>query len=637
MDQIKVFDDKFKDLTSEKVSPVALDGNEDDDLTDCNKKREWQAANPNHHSCSFCRVEFPDIAAQREHYKLDWHRYNLKQNLLNREPVNEEEFNVKLADDLSSISGSDSEKEDVTIESLATAQGKIFLRGGPNGVIFSLYRCLLAEKKVEIEEGNLQKQLHGLRESKKWTILMLGGGHFAGAIFDGEVARIHKTFHCYTVRAGQGGSQSSRDNKNASSAPKSAGASLRRYNETALIQHVGDIIETWKEDLEASSLIFIRAAGPYNKSVLFGGKNPLLERSNPRIRTIPFSTRRATFTEVKRVHSILSTIYCYNSTEDATKQFIKQKSPNHHRSKGKNTSINRAKSRENIQRPLPTEIIYSEEEKIGGLIAEDVEISFTDILQPFEETERRKKRLPKKKEPEKKKGKTKAEKLQEQEIQRKREVRETIRDGNLDKLKNIYKSYEDFDVKLHEALDELGNCALHVSAMHDRLEILSYLLENGANLCSKNNKQQTPYSCSQIKNVRDYFKLYAIEHPDKFNYNKAQIPTPQPSDLSPEELAEKKRLQRKCKRDKEKEKKKEKIVVMKERVEQDRFANLSDREKRALAAERRILSQSGEVISRCFLCGSNIAGKVPFEYMANRFCTIDCLKAHRMKSPLTLS
>lgn len=65
---------------------------------------------------------------------------------------------------------------------------------------------------------------------------MLGGGHFAGAIFQGTEPILHKTFHCYTVRAGQGGTQSSRDSKSGGPHPKSAGASLRRYNEQALVQ-----------------------------------------------------------------------------------------------------------------------------------------------------------------------------------------------------------------------------------------------------------------------------------------------------------------------------------------------------------------------------------------------------------------
>ena len=65
---------------------------------------------------------------------------------------------------------------------------------------------------------------------------MLGGGHFAGAVFIGNKPILHKTFHCYTVRAGQGSSQSTRDGQSGGSHPKSAGASLRRYNEMSLVQ-----------------------------------------------------------------------------------------------------------------------------------------------------------------------------------------------------------------------------------------------------------------------------------------------------------------------------------------------------------------------------------------------------------------
>lgn len=46
-------------------------------------------------SCSYCRVKFPDAQTQREHYKLDWHRYNLKQSLLSKPPITEEEFGEK--------------------------------------------------------------------------------------------------------------------------------------------------------------------------------------------------------------------------------------------------------------------------------------------------------------------------------------------------------------------------------------------------------------------------------------------------------------------------------------------------------------------------------------------------------------
>ena len=50
--------------------------------------------------------------------------------------------------------------------------------------------------------------------------------------------------------------------------------------------------------------------------------------------------------------------------------------------------------------------------------------------------------------------------------------------------------------------------------------------------------------------------------------------------------------------------------------EKRRFLSLSDREKRALAAERRILAAASEsgaatvaVLSRCYQCGADISGK----------------------------
>lgn len=274
-------------------------------------QKDWLPEKSNSLACSYCRVEFEQVYQQREHYKLDWHRYNLRLSLLQKSPVTEEEFNEKTThDDISSISGSDSEKED-NLDSYATAQGKIFLQND-QGKVFSIYACLLYNKKEELSNESLWRRLKDCCVvNQKWAILMLGGGHFAGAIFDKDQAVLHKTFHCYTVRAGQGGTQSSRDGKSGGSAPKSAGASLRRYNEQALVQHVREIIEVWKKDLDECALILYRASGPNNRAVLFGGV-PLFDKNDPRLRTIPFSTRRATFTEVKRVHSELTSAQVYS-------------------------------------------------------------------------------------------------------------------------------------------------------------------------------------------------------------------------------------------------------------------------------------------------------------------------------------
>lgn len=77
----------------------------------------------------------------------------------------------------------------------------------------------------------------------------------------------------------------------------------------------------------------------------------------------------------------------------------------------------------------------------------------------------------------------------------------------------------------------------------------------------------------------------------------------------------------------------EEEIIRKEEEEKRRFLNLSDREKRALAAEKRILETSGSISSaqRCFSCGLDITGKVPFSYMDFRFCTTTCLRKHKQK------
>lgn len=69
-------------------------------------------------------------------------------------------------------------------------------------------------------------------------------------------------------------------------------------------------MQSWSSYLGACGLILYHAVG-HNRNVLFGGKNPPLNKSDCRLRTIPFATRRATFSEVKRVHTILTSVEMY--------------------------------------------------------------------------------------------------------------------------------------------------------------------------------------------------------------------------------------------------------------------------------------------------------------------------------------
>lgn len=144
---------------------------------------------------------------------------------------------------------------------------------------------------------------------------MIGGGHFAAMVVSlspkktkhsstgpmnrEAVVLVHKTFHRYTTRRKQGGSQSANDN--AKGAAHSAGASIRRYNEQALIEDVRGVLSEWKGLIESCDLLFIRATGNTNRRTLFGPYEGQVLRSNdPRIRSFPFNTRRATQNELMR-------------------------------------------------------------------------------------------------------------------------------------------------------------------------------------------------------------------------------------------------------------------------------------------------------------------------------------------------
>ncbi|KAF9969281.1 hypothetical protein BGZ73_008458, partial [Actinomortierella ambigua] len=73
-------------------------------------------------SCRTCGVaQFESFEKQREHMKLDWHRYNLKQQLLDKsaQPISEQAFEDMLQD-LASLSGSGSEDAEEDEEELET-------------------------------------------------------------------------------------------------------------------------------------------------------------------------------------------------------------------------------------------------------------------------------------------------------------------------------------------------------------------------------------------------------------------------------------------------------------------------------------------------------------------------------------
>lgn len=226
----------------------------------------------------------------------------------------------------------------------------------------------------------------------------------------------------------------------------------------------------------------------------------------------------------------------------------KQKSPEAEskRNKIRSACINRAKSRETVERPLPGTLssASSTESGLGKLEGESVElhlkvsseeINFNDSLCEFEDslTPEQRKRTPKKKQP----RKSKTKKLKEKEEARKKDLIETLTRGDLEKLRklleNHLKTSEDGETSkdngkhsfVNEALDESGNTLLHIAALNEHEEVLKFLLDKDADPCVKNKTQQTAYSCTQSREIREALKQFAKDNPDKYNYNKVSVST----------------------------------------------------------------------------------------------------------------
>ena len=313
--------------------------------------------------CNLCNVTFPNVLDQRSHVKSDWHGYNLKQRARGQAAVSEPEFE-KLIEDLDeSISGSDSSSsseeegqntKDNVLASLLKKQAKINAIPGEEESIFKkrkrgsgnapliwfsspkippntflgIYRALfspadlepshviqaLREKQLQPIKGKVAQNPAALTSGPSVFLCMIGGGHFAAMIvsltpklgFNAKgveerqaITIAHKTFHRYTTRRKQGGAQSANDS--AKGAAHSAGAGIRRYNEAALESEVRALLSEWKRMLNECQLLFIRATGTTNRRTLFGPYDgQVLHQNDPRNRTIPFSSRRATQAELMR-------------------------------------------------------------------------------------------------------------------------------------------------------------------------------------------------------------------------------------------------------------------------------------------------------------------------------------------------
>lgn len=312
-------------------------------------------------SCAVCQgATFVDLDDQRTHFRSDWHRYNVKTRLANGKPVTEQEF-ASLVDGLDhSISGSESSDNDDASERDAVRdlvrkahdpaqpdddddarkrpRSSITWFHSPPSTQIGVYNAVFPSHLTSTAYVDaLNDMQHGGEDGRIWTVFMTAGGHFAGVVVrvcapdpeEGaapskaakhkkgksqiEVLR-HKTFHRYTTRRKQGGSQSVNDN--AKGPAKSAGAQLRRYGEQALRDDIRGLLTEWRDEIDKSELIWIRA-NVSNRRIFYDYDEAPFNKQDERLRTFPFPTRRPTQAEVMRCISELTYVKTSHLTEDA--------------------------------------------------------------------------------------------------------------------------------------------------------------------------------------------------------------------------------------------------------------------------------------------------------------------------------
>ncbi|KAF5355319.1 hypothetical protein D9758_006035 [Tetrapyrgos nigripes] len=313
-------------------------------------------------ACNICLgVSFVDVDSQRLHFRSDCHRYNVKIRLNGGQPISESAF-AQLVDALEeSISGSASSSSSSESDSDAVAtllhKQKLNARSrspspssnqhaiprtaitwfhSPPQTQIGVYRALFPLDASETSYLDVLKDMQSPHPSgRKWAMFMVAGGHFAGAVVcvsraeeeeapvsskkpkrpkpETEVIK-HKTFHRYTTRRKQGGSQSLNDNAKGNA--KSAGALLRRYGEQALRDDIRNLIEDWADEINECELIFIRASGS-NRKIFLDYDGSIISKKDDRLRTFPFPTRRPTQSELSRCLLELTRVKVSHLTEDA--------------------------------------------------------------------------------------------------------------------------------------------------------------------------------------------------------------------------------------------------------------------------------------------------------------------------------
>ncbi|KAH9245883.1 hypothetical protein BASA81_016613 [Batrachochytrium salamandrivorans] len=611
----------------------------------------------------------------RSHYKSNWHKHNLRLKLRSQPRVSEEEFLLLEAhhpissDNSETVSESsddnrrddegdnerDDERDDEREDALSTKEPstKVSTKGSPfvrlvllqtdsnktdsnrteagldalppsDLLQLSIYKQSLLSLSLvdELHQSvyNWASQILSVQASSRsatdqyWTLLMLASGHFAGAVLDCKTGKpiVQKTFHRYTTRRKQGGAQSSNDGSKGNA--HSAGAGIRRYNESALQEEVRSLLIEWSPLIKASDALFIRTPGA-NRAAVYFDKH-LIDINDPRVRSFPFTTLRPTHTEIMRCFTELSTVRIDTVVPVIDGDDAKTTT---------NPKGSRSVPTKNAVPPTAVEAAVPVDPPPSDAI-----LKLMDFC---------------------KRGKP--------------------------ELLQTYLSQMDPTTINLVLPDKYGVSLLHIAASNGHANVVKTLLDLGADPTLRGvHRMVRAYDVAQSKPVRDAFRRFMASAMDKWDYADAHISGPLTAEME-ETLLEKERekaVERerrrliKVKMDEAAEAAAEATEAAAAAVEAEKAKNISariggshrgsssvgsgaskrlgsakltnqvltassmtpeqrsrlDREKRALAAEARMKTAS----NKCGACGKSLVGITPFEKLNFRYCSTDCIQKH---------
>ncbi|PUZ48551.1 hypothetical protein GQ55_7G253800 [Panicum hallii var. hallii] len=593
-------------------------------------------------TCNTCAAEFESLQEQREHFKSDLHRLNVKLSIAGKTIIKEEDLDKadsdSLFDDLeiSSVSGSEDELENgpasergLSVKGKEEFRKKLYFRC-QSGDTISIWRCILLKeheepfidcKSGQMESASCVQEDEMINRVKRLTceprdashlriVLLTSGGHFAGCVFDGNSVLAHKTFHRYVVRAKAGKRQSGKDATG--KVAHSAGSSLRRYNEAALRKEVQELIVSWKSYFDTCVCAFIYAPSK-NRQMLFDGDKTQSVIQACDIRSVPLTVHRPTLKEAKRVYSNLTQLHyemeC-STTDETLPHGESVTSVEESEGKKKEVAVDSKESISNLSVSLE-------------LLNNDEEVKNEEVIIPSSKKE---------------------------------------------------------TTPLHEAAKS-GNAQLTLE-----------LLEQGLDPCIKDARGKTPYLLASDKEVRNTFRRFMALNLDKWDWHAANVPSALTKEMEESQAAKqaekdtkkkarakelKKLKKAREKEEKEKEKEKAKAQASQSKTSMGQMANRTtsvpglklkhqtpqqfliekeeerqrklaeEREKRAAAAERRLAALAAQSAgtsgaaaaansvqkaatddNSCSCCFTSLAGKVPFHRYNYKYCSTTCMHLH---------